>query len=211
MEPFVTELYTWNSWGLPVITFNYFVHFLLYFYWLINTWRGKGGLQELCAEMHSERQEWAQAEFCGPCEMIGSFCEIFTIYTRGHWLLWVLGHGQFSMAGKSGVSSIKHWAFYFERTSSSVAMSGYCSAHCVVLCLLDCESGKKYNNFNIIPWAVVYVIYSTPDSLRDYHRRNKTTKYPLISLDLFPRPWLKHISVMMGISWLITVLLKAQK
>lgn len=167
-------------------------------------------LQELYAEMHSERQERAQAEFHGPYEMVCSFCEIFTIYICGHWLLWVLGHGQFSTAGKSGFSRIQCWAFCFERTSLSAAMSRYCSARCVVSWLFNCKSEKKFNNFNTIPWVGVYFICSTPNNLCDYHRRNKTTKYPLISLDLFLRPRLKHISVMMGISWLITVSLKAQ-
>lgn len=171
--------------------------------------RKKRSLQEPNAEAPSERQEQAQAEFCAPCEMMCSFCKIFTIYPLGHWLVWVLGHGQFSMASESGVSRIQCWALFFERTSSSAAMSGYCSAHCVVSRLFNCESGKKFSNFSTIPWAVVYVIDSTPNNLCVYHRRNKTTKSPLISLELFPRPWLKHIIVITGISWLITELLKA--
>lgn len=85
MEPFVIEHYTWNSYILPVIAFNYFAHYLRHFYWIINIWKEKRkSLQELCAEKHSSRQEWDQGEFCGPCETICSFYKTFTIYTWRH-------------------------------------------------------------------------------------------------------------------------------
>ena len=208
MEYFVTELYNWNCWCLSVITYNYFVHFLLYFYWLINVWRGKGFHRNSIQKCILKGESGLKLNFVVPVKWFAVLAKS-SQFIRRHWLLWVLGRGQFSLASKSGVSRIQYWAFCFGRTSSSTAMNSYCSAHCVVSWLFDCESGNKYNNFSTAPWAVVYVIYSTPNNLCNYHRRNKTTMYPLISLDLFPRPWLKHFSVMMGISWLITVPLKA--
>lgn len=160
--------------------------------------------------MHFGWEQHAQDEFCCPCQIICGFHKIFISYIWRHWLLWVLGHSQFPWLWKSGVSRIQCWAFFFERTGSNAAMSSYCSAHCVIWQLFNCASAKKFNSFNTIPWAGVYFIHSTPNNFCDYHRRNKITKLPLVFLDWFPKPYLKHISVLMWFSWPITVSLKAQ-
>lgn len=98
---------------------------------------------------------------------------LHNLHLKALWLLWALGHGQFSMAGKSGVSRIQYWAFCFERISLRAAKGGYCSAHCVVSWSFGCESGKKFSNFNTIPCSV-YITYFTPNNPCDFHRRNKT-------------------------------------
>lgn len=48
------------------------------------------------------------------------------------------------------------------------------TAHYLVSWLFDCESGKKFNNFNTIPWSVLYITYFTPNNPCDFHRRSKT-------------------------------------
>lgn len=59
---------------------------------------------------------------------------LHNLLLKALWLLWVLGHGQFSVAGKSGVSRTQYWVFCFERISLRAAKSALlCSLRCVLV------------------------------------------------------------------------------
>lgn len=176
MEPFVTDLYTWNSCILPVIAFNYFAHFFGRFYWLINTRKGKGSLCKNCVQKSVlQGRSGIRLNFVVPVKLFAVFRKpsqftlegIVAIVSAGSWPVF---HGWQVRCLKNSGLSILLWK---DQLKSSQGWSLLCSLCCVVVVWL-CIWKETY--FNPIPYSVVYITYFTPNNPCDFHRRNKTLK-----------------------------------
>lgn len=169
--------------------------------------RKRKSLEKLCAEKHFSRQEWYHAEFCGPCETICSFYKIFPIYTwrhRGYCECWVMAvfHGWQVRCLKNSVLSILLWK---DQLKSSQGWLPLLTILCRGYLIVNLERNLI---ISIQFPALLFTSHTSPQTTPLTFTEEAKLKYSFISLDL--RPWLKRVSVMMGISWLITVSLKAQ-